>query len=315
MGGWLKKELHNLGTGVVHTAQDLPGSLKGFVNNPLQSVEKYLGGYFNAESFGSLHGATGASMKDIGGAAAATMAALYGGSLLSGGGAAGGAGGASSNYGVLGSSTDYFGTPILPAGTPDYLGAGYDVFGNPVAGAGAGAFGGGGGGFSPFMTSGGAGGSSMLRDIGGGLSIFSGLYGLYNAHQMQQMAKRADPFAAYRGDYAAELAKLEANPSSITSTPGWDAGIQAVQRGMASKGMGLSGNEEIALMKYGGDFFNQREKMLADLAGANINPMTTAQIYQMGTNTASQSLGSLGYGATMLSGWNPNMMYAGGYNG
>jgi len=306
MGGWLKKELSNIGTGAVNTIKDIPGSVSGFVNNPLQSVEKGVGQFANIYSGGSLHDNFGMSFPEIGGSAAAIMAAIYGGSMLMGGeaGAGGAAGGstipftgADSFSGVAGSSTIPF------TGADSFTGAG--------AGAGA-------GGGSSWLSSlgwggggGGGGGNSWLQNLAGGTSILSGLYGMYQANQLKQMAGNADPFAAYRPQYAQELAQLEADPSKIMQTPGYDAGIQAVQRGMASRGYGGSGNEATALLKYGGDIYNQRVMQLSGLAGANIGPGVGLQAFEGATQLAGQSLGSLGYGTTMLSGWNPNQMYTG----
>jgi hypothetical protein len=141
---------------------------------------------------------------------------------------------------------------------------------------------------------------STLGMIGGGLNIFSGLYGLNAAQQMQQMAKSSDPFAAYRPGYAAQLNQLTSNPSMITSMPGYKAGLQAVERSMASQGYQGSGNMMAALQKYGGDFYNQQVNQLASLGGANISPSVAMQGMGMGNLLAGQSLASLGYGTRML---------------
>jgi hypothetical protein len=141
---------------------------------------------------------------------------------------------------------------------------------------------------------------STLGTIGGGLNIFSGLYGLNAAQQMQAMARNADPMAAYRPGYAAQLAQLTSNPSMITSMPGYKAGLQAVERSMAAQGYQGSGNMMAALQKYGGDFYNQQVNQLASLGGANISPSVAMQGMGMGNLLAGQSLASLGYGTRML---------------
>lgn len=150
--------------------------------------------------------------------------------------------------------------------------------------------------------------------ISGALNIGSGIYGLTQASQLRKLAEQAmrtqDPFGPYRAGYAADLATLRANPESITSRPGYQAGIQAVTRGMASKGYGgwidektglpTSGNLAVALQKYGGDAYNQEETRLAQLAGAQFPP-TGGQALLTGniaaSNLASRALASLGYGA------------------
>lgn len=77
--------------------------------------------------------------------------------------------------------------------------------------------------------------------------------------------------------YASQLATLMANPSSVTSTPGYqfnfDQGVDATSRGMAAGGFLNSGNEASALTSFGQGMamntFNQQATMLANLAGFN----------------------------------------------
>ena len=144
------------------------------------------------------------------------------------------------------------------------------------------------------------------------LNIGSGLYGLYESGQQRNLAKDAikasDPFGPYRQQYAQQLMALMADPTSITKDPGYqfqlDQGNQAVERFMASKGFLGSGNEGIALEKYGQDYaskyLNDKITQLAGLAGANIspNPGPGLNAYNQGLDTASASLASLGYGLT-----------------
>lgn len=145
--------------------------------------------------------------------------------------------------------------------------------------------------------------------LGGGnvnsyLSLGSGLYGLYLSEQQRKLAQQAaqmqDPFGPQRGQYQAQLSALMADPSSITRIPGYQAGIQAVNRGMAAGGYLGSGNQMTALQKFGGDFYNQQLSLLSGLAGANISPSGGPMLLQ-GTQQAnalaSSALGSIGYGA------------------
>jgi hypothetical protein len=120
-----------------------------------------------------------------------------------------------------------------------------------------------------------------------GAQLLGGLGGLYNIYQGQQLASlgqdlsaKSDPFASQRGMYAAELANLERDPSSITKRPGYqfglDQGEQALARQNASRGYTGSGNEHLAVQSYGTDyalqFYNQELQRLAGLAGANLSP-------------------------------------------
>ena len=137
------------------------------------------------------------------------------------------------------------------------------------------------------------------------LTMGSGIYGLINAEQLKKQAsllqQQADPFGQYRSQYAGQLSALEANPSSITTLPGYQAGMDAVTRSMGSQGYQGSGNMAAALQQYGGNFYNQEVQTLSGLAGANLNPAAAGQLALTGTLGANQltgqSLASLGYGA------------------
>jgi hypothetical protein len=122
-----------------------------------------------------------------------------------------------------------------------------------------------------------------------GLSYANNAYGLYSADQIR---KNSDPFAKYRAGYGSQLAALEANSGSITTRPGYQAGLQAVQRGAAAGGYLGSGNEMAALAKYGGSFYEQEAARLAGLAGAGQAPGTGQVPAAM---LAGQALAGFGY--------------------
>lgn len=81
------------------------------------------------------------------------------------------------------------------------------------------------------------------------------------------------------------------NPQDITGMPGYQAGLEAVQRSMAAQGYQGSGNMMAALAKYGGDFYNQYANQRLQSAQAQAGPM-------MGTTTglALLSAGLGGFG-------------------
>jgi len=116
----------------------------------------------------------------------------------------------------------------------------------------------------------------------------------------QQAASAADPFAGQRPQYQTMLANLINNPSSVTSTPGYqfqmDQALKGVEGSAAAKGMLNSGNVLSALTTQAGNeastqYYNQAE-LLAQLAGANIgSPGTAGQILQ-GQNLANQQSAS-----------------------
>ena len=171
-----------------------------------------------------------------------------------------------------------------------YFGQNPALIGNLVGGGG----GLGGGKFGGF------GGLGQIANVG------SSIYGLGLANDLR---KRSDPFAKYRGAYGEQLAALEANPSSITTRPGYQAGLTAVQRGSAAGGYNGSGNEIAALAQYGGNFYNQEVGRLAGLAGAGTQPGNGGYPAAM---LAGQSLASLGYGLGPYSNRRPPGLFGGG---
>lgn len=63
----ISKAVSNIGKTVKQSIEDIPGSVKGFVNNPLQSVEKGLGQTVNAASLGTIGKIGGGKLvKDVG---------------------------------------------------------------------------------------------------------------------------------------------------------------------------------------------------------------------------------------------------------
>lgn len=132
--------------------------------------------------------------------------------------------------------------------------------------------------------------SSWLNLIQGGLGLIQSnkLSQLGNPTEANQLAQ-------------AQLAALLKDPSSVTKLPGYEAGLEAVQRTGAAQGYTGSGNMMLALQKYGGDFYNSTLNTLNSLgqAGAPIQ-----QGYKMGsTELLGNALNNLSYGATKLFGW------------
>jgi len=190
-------------------------------------------------------------------------------------------------------------------------GAGNGVFGGEIAGA---AFGEEGGslGLMDYLTkiasgitsgAGPAAKASAFDPISSGMSLVSGIYGMKRSNDLMKIAERAsamqDPFGPYRAQYAQQLSGLMADPSKITTMPGYTAGMQAVERRMASQGYLGSGNMMAAMAEYGGSFFDKEANRLAGLAGANINP-SGGGVLMNGANAsydaASRALASLGFG-------------------
>lgn len=131
----------------------------------------------------------------------------------------------------------------------------------------------------------------------------------------QQASAQADPFASQRPQYQTMLANLINNPSSVTSTPGYNfqmnQALLGVEGSAAAKGMLNSGNVLSALTTQAGNeastqYYNQAE-LLAQLAGANIgSPGTAGQITQSQNALNQQGISTLagGVGNAVSSGVN-----------
>lgn len=129
-------------------------------------------------------------------------------------------------------------------------------------------------------------------------SLLSGITGLLQNNKNNSTLTDANAFNAYRPAYAAQLASLIANPSSVTSDKGFQAGLgqatNAVQHQLASQGLigggTMAGTISNTADAYTSQYLNNQETMLANLAGAWINPNQT---YASQTNSASNTQGGL----------------------
>jgi hypothetical protein len=144
-----------------------------------------------------------------------------------------------------------------------------------------------------------AGTASTISNIG---QLLSSLYGIYQGTQTQKGSANADPFAPYREGYAKQLQGLMTNPSSVTSLPGYKAGLdqaeQTLTRQSASQGLTGSGATAAALAQLGGtyetNFYNNQIQTLAGLAGAgSTGAGGAAQMNTGGANTINSSINNL----------------------
>lgn len=240
-----------------------------------------LGNFFNPSSPSFLGGGISPIIPELIGTAlggpigGAIAGGVYGG-ISSGGGFSGALSGGLQGYGLGSLAGNAF---------PDAFGGGGmagDFFGSGGSGGNffSNTFGGGSGpeqlGGPGFNPGGSSGGGSFFDDpmaymkklmtggIGGGAgplsnltNIGSGLYGLMQGRQMAAPGQQAN----------AELTKLMQDPNYIRSMPGYDAGIQAVNRGMAAGGYIGSGNQMTALQDYGGKFYNDTMARLSGVGG------------------------------------------------
>lgn len=136
------------------------------------------------------------------------------------------------------------------------------------------------------------------------LSIASGIYGMTQAQQLQQLAQmqaaqQQTLFNQQQG-YAGQLSQLSQNPGMVTSLPGYQAGLQAVERSQAANGYLGSGNMMAALQQYGGQAYQQQFNNLSALSGLTNPPNNYAtQTAAAGAQLSSASQGSIGYGVAL----------------
>ena len=111
----------------------------------------------------------------------------------------------------------------------------------------------------------------------------------------------ADPYAQYRSQNAAQLQNLLSNPSTITSTPGYQfnlqQGLQAQQAQQAAQGRLVSGGGLLQAQQFGQQYaqssLQQQEALLSQLSGATQAPAGAAQA-QQGINFGQVGAGALG---------------------
>lgn len=109
----------------------------------------------------------------------------------------------------------------------------------------------------------------------GAMEVLSGLYALDQSRKLQAMTRPP-------------------NPADLTKMPGYQAGLEAVERSLASQGYQGSGNMMAALQKYGGDAYSQMWQ-------GNIS---SAQAAEGGLGEQLGGLGLLTGGLSNLMGWN-----------
>jgi len=155
---------------------------------------------------------------------------------------------------------------------------------------------------TPASISSPSGVGSLLSSLAG---LGGSIYGLVNSANLQGTANTATSniaaIQAQQLGYANQLQTLMANPSSVTSLPGYQflqqQGIQAIDRSAAAPGgTGLgSGGEMTALETYGqglaDQFYNQQVSTLANLSGIPSSANALAQALQT-SGAASTGLGS-----------------------
>lgn len=171
--------------------------------------------------------------------------------------------------------------------------AGSYASGSPVTAAGISA-----GGGSPFT------GARALNTLS---SIGSGVYGLYNANNMRNMASQTRNISApWGGAVDSQLQNLLTNPSTAAANdPAFQLRMQAAMRANAPAGTD-SGAMAVAAANASTDWYNGRLQQLGGLYSQEPNPLQAQYIALQGTGMANtlagQSLASIGFGLNNATG-------------
>lgn len=141
--------------------------------------------------------------------------------------------------------------------------------------------------------------AESLSNYGSGSGWEGLVKGALSLYQSSQLSDKGQPSAAARtaGD---QLAALLADPASLTKLPGYEAGIQAVQRSGAANGYLGSGNMAVGLSKYAGDFYNNTLRQLSAIA--NEGRGIDQQYNFASTEMLGNAINNFGYGLTKLFG-------------
>lgn len=123
-----------------------------------------------------------------------------------------------------------------------------------------------------------------------------------------------DPYAAYRGNAAAQLNGMMSsyNPNQ---NPVYGAMMQAAQTQAASQGYNGSGNALVAAANAGGQAYQQQFNDLAMLSGANANPAQAGALAAQQGNYNQQMNNQMWGGIGSMFGRLGSSMFSGGGDG
>lgn len=141
--------------------------------------------------------------------------------------------------------------------------------------------------------------ADMFSGMGSNSSWVDLLKSGMSLYQASQMSKNGTPSPAAQ-TAGSQLDALLKDPSSMTKLPGWEAGLEAVQRSGAANGYLDSGNMMIGLQKYGGDFYNNTLRQLSAIA--NEGRGIDQQYNFAATDLTGHAINNFGYGLTKLFG-------------
>lgn len=116
-------------------------------------------------------------------------------------------------------------------------------------------------------------GGSLLGAVGYGAPLMQLLAGLEGRKQSKRLQGQMQDVLP-QVDEVQRGMQLP-NPADITGIPGYQAGMEAVRRSLASQGYQGSGNMMAALQKYGGDFYDKYVNQRINSGNAQLNALRT----------------------------------------
>lgn len=138
--------------------------------------------------------------------------------------------------------------------------------------------------------------------LGGAANVGQGIYNAFQQPSPAQARTQTDPWGGIGGreQSARQLQALMADPRQISAQPGYQAGLQGVERGLGARGQLSSGAEQEALFGYGQNFFNNYVNTLSGLAGISQNPASGVQAATQAQQQQGQNMSSIFGGAQQI---------------
>ena len=109
--------------------------------------------------------------------------------------------------------------------------------------------------------------SKLVGGLGAAGQLLSGIRGIQQAGNVADTAAQSNATGPYRAGWASMLNDLLTGKTSMSDTPGFKAGQDAITTSQAAKGYLNSGNMMAALQNYGGTQFQNYASLLGNLAG------------------------------------------------
>ena len=131
---------------------------------------------------------------------------------------------------------------------------------------------------------------SVVADVAGTVGgLFSSVDDYKQGKASRNLERQSMRFSS---DMFRQLEALTQDPSKITEMPMYKAGLESVQRSLASQGLTGSGNAMMALSDYGANYWRDQVNMFAGLAQGGMPQYGTGSVMQAGGAGRISAMGS-----------------------